>query len=1340
MSSVLAGGIFDNNGRRSIDVSAEEKNDFEEMTIELEYDFIDVKVDGYIYKVPSIVGGFHSNIEGCLVPSFTLEIPIDGSIKDLTVEFRSPLKRSLSHTPYSYDGIENAKTIKIDKSIEIENKYEYKQIERTWDQQDILSLKSFPVHYHGTGEATLYQEMKVRYCLDYTTSPEQLAPSTRKPVGSLAYLIITTDELKDSVMPLARWKSQRGNFAHVETVENIENNISGRDVPEKIRNYIMKVHREQNLRYLLLAGDYEDVPTRETLNNFVVEPRLETDYFASDIYYACLDEWSTWDIDGDGVFGENGDIDDLYPDIFYGRLAIAEPEKMSAKVNELVEREKNPKVQKNSNTALLAASEEHNVLYFETMLDRLNDLGSYDTWKMYFNESGDELLSSHAFKSRMEETYPFIFYSGHGFPDQYHDLIDNNDVRSFEQEQLGGYVFTLSCDTGWFDDPDGFSSWKFEDCISEELTENVGKGVVGCSAANRLALTMVDSQRRADANALMESALESLMVMRSGEAPTVAGLPHIYALCQYVLDFAPFSAGYDIDLRCYLEYNFFGDPNAPLYLDDPTVLQMDVELSDDGSYVTAEVTDDKNELQEDVYVILYREGELGIWGKTDENGFVKIDLPKNNGGIINVTASRSGDKPYCTSIILEDTLEPKPTLNTDPFSPNGLNWIFITSPNITIYADETATIEYKMNGESMGSSDREVVRKLQDGNYVIEVKATDPAGHTSDWVTFEISVDTKIPELIPITDPEIADGENGWYTALTRLSLDSNEKLLEGNISIDNGEPIDMHKSILLLEGTHSYTLRGMDLAGLTNNSTIILCLDTESPKGLMSISHKPDGLNGYYVEKPTITFDLDDDLSFVEYRFEETGPWERLNESFNLPDGEYLLNWRIRDQAGNIGTSGNHMFKIDTQPPPLEYSISPETPDGLRGYYNTIPTIYVNSSFNEGYYLLLDEYQNVDWEYGIEIQNGEFTVPDGDWSVYIMTRDVAGNSVEEGPIDIKVDTSPTDLRIEINPPHPDGSDGWYTSSVQLLIRGEEILDETEISYNGLDWWPLEGLVTLEQGIHNVKLRSVDRAGNINLVDIQEIKIDTSIPVISGLVPSAGDTVGKDVDHLSFDVIDIFGTGISSYISVDRSSWIEIGNRTEFQIKDLKDGKHNIRINVIDQAGNSVTHDHYFSIDRTPPSIFYTSPENGVIEGSESEIYIEFTEPMDTENTFASVDEELIEVEWILSSSFSIDLERYGKDDSIHMIHINGTDLYGNRMENVNVEFQFKFEDEIPVPQKESDDNSSIIMILFLIGIIISAVLTITGAVIWKSRSVPDSNMYVQNQNVNIIERRNQLP
>ncbi|MBP9854299.1 MAG: hypothetical protein KBD53_05490, partial [Candidatus Omnitrophica bacterium] len=129
------------------------------------------------------------------------------------------------------------------------------------------------------------------------------------PMKSHDYLIITNNELRDSGVfsHFIDYKTRRGLSVLMETVENINSTMPGRDSPEKIRNYIKKVHEENGVMWVLLGGDTNIVPTR------LVRP----EQIPSDLYFSDLD--GDWDLNGNSVFGENADNLDMYADVFVGR-------------------------------------------------------------------------------------------------------------------------------------------------------------------------------------------------------------------------------------------------------------------------------------------------------------------------------------------------------------------------------------------------------------------------------------------------------------------------------------------------------------------------------------------------------------------------------------------------------------------------------------------------------------------------------------------------------------------------------------------------------------------------------------------------------------------------------------------------------------------------------------------------------------------------------------------------------------------------------------------------------------------------------------------------------------
>jgi hypothetical protein len=456
-------------------------------------------VGGSYCLMPSFDDCIHRSVgPGYSIPFLSLEIPARGNLENLRIEYLNPVEYKSNPVPYPgpEQAVENHHDKIFPSSCNIGTHSYYHSGSDLLGEDELLHILLSPISYTQDGVMTFYLKTKITYRY-YTEIESELGDksSVNKPTGNIDYLIITTDDLEDSLRPLADWKSRKGVFAHIETVEDIVKKYEGRDDPERIRNYIMEMNQEHSIIYLLLAGDYNDVPVRETINSKVLIPNAEPDYFASDIYYACVDPDTTWDRDGDGVFGEVGDIDDPVLDMIYGRLAIHSPTIMSEKITELIEREKNPIRPSVSEDMVILANElgsdPESVDFTEAVLKRQLIDQKMDVRKVYFDGTGDEDFTTNTLIERLENSYQFNIYLGHGNPDGYQDEIYNEDVLEFEQENLGGYLFAMSCLGGWFDDPSGFREYRFDDCIGETFTETPGVGVVGYSGSNRLAVSPV---------------------------------------------------------------------------------------------------------------------------------------------------------------------------------------------------------------------------------------------------------------------------------------------------------------------------------------------------------------------------------------------------------------------------------------------------------------------------------------------------------------------------------------------------------------------------------------------------------------------------------------------------------------------------------------------------------------------------------------------------------------------------------------------------------------------------------------------------------------------------------
>ncbi len=164
------------------------------------------------------------------------------------------------------------------------------------------------------------------------------------------YLILipqhTKEDFENSILTgltdFIQFKEESGFKVKVETVEEVEKTMDGRDRAEKIRNYLKEIYfTGGKLKYVLLIGDVGqywyfrdqsdgDMPLRlifpsdgyhdwqeSAIRDYLTWPREYTD-----LYYANLT--LDWDRDGDGFF-EKEDIDDSIPEIqvFVGRIPFS---------------------------------------------------------------------------------------------------------------------------------------------------------------------------------------------------------------------------------------------------------------------------------------------------------------------------------------------------------------------------------------------------------------------------------------------------------------------------------------------------------------------------------------------------------------------------------------------------------------------------------------------------------------------------------------------------------------------------------------------------------------------------------------------------------------------------------------------------------------------------------------------------------------------------------------------------------------------------------------------------------------------------------------------------------
>jgi len=149
--------------------------------------------------------------------------------------------------------------------------------------------------------------------------PQRLSPKS----DEYDLLIITATPFDTVFQRFSQWKNARGLRTRLAVVDSIYSNYPGRDQQEKLRNFVIEQYQSKGIGYLLLAGDYGLVPARTAfaVHSGYEEPSyVGIDSLICDLYFSDLD--GSWDLNGNGIFGETEDSVDMYPEIAVGRATV----------------------------------------------------------------------------------------------------------------------------------------------------------------------------------------------------------------------------------------------------------------------------------------------------------------------------------------------------------------------------------------------------------------------------------------------------------------------------------------------------------------------------------------------------------------------------------------------------------------------------------------------------------------------------------------------------------------------------------------------------------------------------------------------------------------------------------------------------------------------------------------------------------------------------------------------------------------------------------------------------------------------------------------------------------
>ena len=407
----------------------------------------------------------------------------------------------------------------------------------------------------------------------FVDNPELLSQSTSKavfaakdalaeadgPSSSYDYLIVSSAALMTNFQPLIDLKVAEGLTVTTETMTNILTNYSGRDNPEKLRNFIRYAHTNWNVQYVLLGGDDEVVPTR---NVYASCSGNTTSNMPCDLYFACLD--GTWNRDGDARWGESTDGDtggdvDLIPEVYIGRAPVSTPAEAATFVAKTVASQTGSS---GIFGAVFAAEYFDAGLQGGDALDYILPAFGNSRCRVEWLDDRPQTASTwdvSGILPLLNRSPLFVAHSGHADIDTVMRL-GQADVNSLTN-QFPFLFYSTGCDAGSFDNP--FQS--YYDSIGEELIKRNQHGAFSAVLNSRLG--WYDSQNEWKYSGEFQATFFTNLLRAGHSIIGKADRKSREALIGKIE-----TSGSMPYRWCYMDLVLFGDPHA--FVDVPVTLTL----------------------------------------------------------------------------------------------------------------------------------------------------------------------------------------------------------------------------------------------------------------------------------------------------------------------------------------------------------------------------------------------------------------------------------------------------------------------------------------------------------------------------------------------------------------------------------------------------------------------------------------------------------------------------------------------------------------------------------------------------------------------------------------------
>ncbi len=584
-------------------------------------------------------------------------------------------------------------------------------------------------------------------------------------------------------------------------------------------------------------------------------------------------------------------------------------------------------------------------------------------------------------------------------------------------------------------------------------------------------------------------------------------------------------------------------------------------------------------------IVVYGEDMAGNWGRSEKRTFT-VDTKPPKGWFEAPTpenGSFTGSGVVTFKLISDEELE-----------------------DVTLYIDGK---DYEMSG---GGTEWTLELTLPDGVHTFHAEFHDLADNFNRTGEMGFMIDTTPPKLafLPPTP------KNGSITGESRVTfvLASDEPLSSATLHLDGndyemaGSGTEWSLTLDLGDGIHEFYAKASDLAGNSNSTAPVSFEVDTTPPVLTLVPPTPE--NGSLLMTSTITVNVssNENLSSAVLEIDGrevpmSGEGTEWSLTLNVSDGGHELRVYGYDRAGNLGSSPERSFEVDTVPPVIDL-VEP-TPEWGSTLNRSIVTFSISSSEPLRAAVLVLDGEEYPMAGSGESWSVTLMVGDGHHGFHVIGTDLAGNNGTSEKRVFTVDT--TAPSIEFISPTPRNGSLLNTHSVVVSIVSDEDLEEAVLELDGVNY-TMKGIMrgwylslTLPDGRHRIQVYGTDTVGNRGVSDWLVFTVDTTPPEATFITPTPENgsiTGSSQVEsrlgaNEDLSAATLYLDGIDYPMTKHNSYWTVTLT--------VADGEHTFYAEVRDEAGNTgLTEARTFTSDTMPPLLSFVqpTPENGSLVGS----------------------------------------------------------------------------------------------------------------------------------------------